>query len=339
MISGTDPDVITRLLPMHMIIGPMGEVISCGPTLRKVIGTASSLDQFADLQRPLPADKGPVAMLEAIRDAAQSGARILLALRKPQGLLLRGHGTLLNDGQVLVNFGFGTGLVNAVERFNLTDADFAPDDLAAEYLLLHWASRALLGGLSGAGPRHDEARQQAESHAFIDPLTGLSNRRALELAMTLALSRMTADPADAGFALAHIDLDHFQMINDEFCHEAGDEVLCRVAEVLRGATHMQDVVARFGGDRFVLILPGMTRYGALDALFSHLIAEIEEPIQSQAGLIRVSASIGVTLSLFHHDGSASAMHRAADLALRSARQSGRGCWQLAQPDKAGGGVA
>lgn len=328
MIASADPAVITRLLPMHAILGPSGEVIGCGLTMRKVIGDATRLDRIGRLDRPRIDGTGLPAMMAAIRAAAQSGARILLALNTPEGLVLRGHGMLLDDGRILVNFGFGTGLVRAVEHFSLTDADFAPDDLATEFLFLHQASRALLGGLSGANLRLDQARQKAELQAFTDPLTGVSNRRGLELAMARAMTQLTTGKGE-GFALAHLDLDHFKAVNDRLGHQAGDEVLCHVAEILRNATRMQDVVARLGGDEFVLILPGVGRYAVLDALFSRLIAEIEAPIPTHAGIAHITASIGVTLSAFHPTGSVPAMHRAADTALYAAKHIGRGCWRLA----------
>ena len=85
----------------------------------------------------------------ALAGAARSGERVFLRIRQPFPLVLRGHAVSLAEGRLLVNLGFGIGLVEAVRAFNLTDADFAPDDLAMELLFLHEANRAVLAELSG----------------------------------------------------------------------------------------------------------------------------------------------------------------------------------------------
>ncbi len=324
MKAGFDAAAVARLLPMHMVLGDDGAVLCCGPTLRKLVGGAGCIDEVASLQRPHPQAPGAPAMIRALAGAARSGERIFLRIRQPFPLVLRGHAVPLTEGRLLVNLGFGIGLVEAVRAFNLTDADFAPDDLAMELLFLHEANRAVLAELSGYNAQLDEARQRAEAQAFTDPLTGLANRRAFDLAMGLAATGEGAPD----FALAHLDLDHFKAVNDSLGHEAGDMVLCHVADLMRAATRAQDTVARLGGDEFVLILPGVVRRSALDALLTRLIAQIEQPIATPVGMARVSASIGVALSPAYRDQPSALMHRDADRALYAAKHAGRGCWRL-----------
>ena len=328
MSAAFDMAAVARLLPMHMVLGEDGAVQACGPTLRKLVGNVARVDEIAMLQRPHPDAPGAAAMVRALAGAARSGERIFLRILRPAPLVLRGHAVPLPEGRLLVNLGFGIGLVEAVRAFHLTDADFAPDDLAMELLFLYEANRAVLAELSGINSALDEARQRAETQAFTDPLTGLANRRAFDLAMGLAAAGL-GEGGD--FALAHLDLDHFKAVNDSLGHAAGDLVLCRVADLMRAATRAQDTVARVGGDEFVLILPGVTRRSALDSLLTRLIAQIEHPIHTPAGTARISASIGVVLSSARPGQSAAAMHRDADRALYAAKHAGRGCWRLFEP--------
>lgn len=274
--------------------------------------------------------------MAALSMAARNGERIFLRMKKPRSTVLRGHASPLGgDRAILLNLGFGIGLVDAVRRFGLTDADFSPDDLAMELLFLHEANRAVLAELSGFNTRLDEARRTAEVQAFTDPLTGLANRRACDLAMDMAMARLGGAGDSNDFALAHIDLDHFKQVNDGYGHAAGDAVLCHVAGLMRAATRAQDTVSRTGGDEFILILPGVLRRSALEALFSRLIAQIELPIITSYGVARISASIGVAFSSDFSGRPAAELHHAADAALYAAKAAGRGCWrQYEGPRKA-----
>lgn len=330
MSAVVDVEALSHLMPMHMILGAQGQILCTGPTLRKLIGAARQLDEVAALQRPHPEGEGTGAIMRALMAAAIAGERIFLRLALPRPLVLRGHAMRLSGQRVLLNLGFGIGLVEAVQEFGLTDADFAPNDLAMELLFLHEANRAVLAELSGFNNRLDEARRKAELEAFTDPLTGLANRRAFDLAMGLAMARFESGAGDPAhdFAVAHVDLDHFKTVNDTLGHEAGDVVLRQVADIMRAATRAQDTVARIGGDEFILILPGVTRRAPLESLLSRLIAQIEQPIRTPAGIARISASIGVALSRDYRGRPGSALHRDADTALYAAKHAGRGCWRL-----------
>ncbi len=100
------------------------------------------------------------------------------------------------------------------------------------------------------------ALKQIEELAITDELTGLYNRRFLQT--TLASERAIAQREGSTFVLAFIDIDHFKAINDRHGHAVGDEVLVELAQLLRTSVREMDLVARFGGEEFVILLRDMT---------------------------------------------------------------------------------
>ncbi|WP_435104098.1 sensor domain-containing protein [Arhodomonas sp. AD133] len=153
-----------------------------------------------------------------------------------------------------------------------------------------------------------------------DPLTGLPNRSA---AFDAISERLTGRPRDALAAVLVIDIDYFQGINERFGHHVADDVLRIVAERVHGAAADHGVVARTGGDTFLIFVDEMASVGhatgIADALRRALLAEV--PVNGEA--LRLSASIGI--GLFPEDGTeAETLVQSAETALRAARRSGRG---------------
>lgn len=308
------------LLPMHLLMSPEGQVLGMGPTLLKLLGSEGR--QVADLF----ADNRPGAtgdLPQTIRMAAETGQRLFLRLVQPPRLTLRGHVVGAEDGVFLLNLGFGIALADAVFEAGLTDRDFAPPELAMELLFLHEANRGVLGELSRFNRRLAAAREAAEIQAHTDALTGLTNRRGLELALTTAL-RQTREKGGPGFALAHLDLDHFKEVNDCLGHAAGDRLLCDVAGILREAVRSCDTAARIGGDEFVLILRDLNNVGALQRLAHRIIGRIRERIGDYPNVAPVSASIGIVLSCSYPGQPAERLLRDADVALYRSKNMGRG---------------
>jgi diguanylate cyclase (GGDEF)-like protein/PAS domain S-box-containing protein len=124
----------------------------------------------------------------------------------------------------------------------------------------------------------------------IDPLTGVRNRSALFQAL-----RQHLDPlCGSGCGLLFCDLDWFKEVNDRHGHAVGDRLLTEVAARLVEATGPDDVVARFGGDEFVVLCPGADRV-ALEELAARLEATMREPLQLPSGPLSIGASIGSAL--------------------------------------------
>lgn len=301
------------LMPMHLLIDGTGCIQSMGTTLARLTGPVRDFTQAFSV-----AGEGDAAIPCGRVD------RVFLQMRAPPGQQLRGRAIPLAQGGVLMNLGFGIGVIEAIRNFDLTDRDFAPADLAIELLFLHEANSAMTAELSRANLRLEEERSKAETEAFTDPLTGLLNRRGL------GLSFPSIHQADGAFAVAALDLDHFKALNDTHGHASGDEMLREVAARLRSVTRSVDVVARAGGDEFILLLPGIADRGRLLRLGGRMIDMIEQPARINGTLCRVSASVGFALSSDFRDATLPQMIAAADAALYAAKRGGRGQVRIAE---------
>ena len=168
----------------------------------------------------------------------------------------------------------------------------------------------------------DALRELAEQ-AIRDPMTGLYNRRFLREFLARELIR--AKRAGGGLAVIVMDLDHFKRVNDSFGHDAGDLVLIEVATLLKSSIRGSDMVCRFGGEEFVLVLTDATRGSALRRC-EEIQAAIKrlEPMYRGRSLGQPTASFG--LALFpDHGAEADALINASDAALYEAKRAGRDC--------------
>lgn len=126
-----------------------------------------------------------------------------------------------------------------------------------------------------------------------DQLTGLPNRTAL--AKHLDQKIIEQEKGDMAFALAFVDLDGFKEVNDRYGHQMGDKILQLVAKRLASNLRSDDLIARFGGDEFVIFLNGRFSARLVEESLSRLINKLAEPFDIDAILLQLSASIGVTL--------------------------------------------
>jgi len=150
-----------------------------------------------------------------------------------------------------------------------------------------------------------------------DALTGLPNRAEL-------WDRIHHHVAgcERAVSLLFFDLDDFKLVNDSLGHAAGDVLLTEVAERLRSTVRDGDVVARFGGDEFVVFCPGTASEVEATQIADRLLAVLREPIELGSRQVRVTASVGVLVSTpEHHD--TEALIRDADIAMYQAKAAGK----------------
>ena len=163
----------------------------------------------------------------------------------------------------------------------------------------------------------EAANRALDLQARTDALTGLLNRRGFEtqMAFAVALARRSSRP----LSLITVDVDHFKRVNDTYGHEAGDEVLRRLARTLESRLRGSDVVARLGGEEFVALLPDTDLTGA-QSIAQALVTAMAEQQDPVVGTITVSAGVATMRGA---DDTGAAMLRRGDAALYEAKGQGR----------------
>ena len=348
----SEPDALGALMPMHMHVSPTGHIMSVGPTLAKLrpdqtlIG--KRLLEVFEIKRPLHILQFSDLLKHGsclVRTKFRSGHRLgmkglfvplsahhpLLPDRRTNGAALpvlrpTSSSAVTEPKGALINLSLGVNVVEAVQRYKLSSADFAPADPTVDMLYLIEAKSIALEESKRLNSRLEGARVEAEMQAYTDTLTGLQNRRSMDT--LLHQLEASGEP----FGLMHLDLDYFKQVNDTFGHGAGDHVLKIVAGVLQDETRASDLVARVGGDEFVLIFKGSVDLTVLEGIAWRIISRLEEPIAYDGELCRISASIGTTLSSFYSDPAADRMLNDADRALYTSKDQGRARHTVFNPE-------
>lgn len=324
-----------------------GALAEAEPALREALAQADAQGHAALAWRIR------CSMAEALllRDQPQQARSLLQALATdggpalPQATLVRLHHVLYQASRRL---GLIEPALHHLERYEHLQRERAARQLRAQSV--HLVTR---GEAERARQDAQTARAHAAAmalHASQDPLTGLGNRRYLDehLPPLLASAAAAAQP----LALAMIDLDHFKEINDRFGHPCGDRVLTAVAQLLRENTRGADLLARIGGEEFMVVLPDMPAARArevcerlcervrnhpwarlADGLADGLAAGLGDgqadgltdglgdgQADGQADGLAVSVSIGLTQAPPYQAG---LLYALADQALYRAKQAGR----------------
>lgn len=221
-------------------------------------------------------------------------------------------GALLKSG----DHALGTLCVLDYQPRGLTDTQIGALKLLRDQVMhlldfrrLHLTQRLLVKEL-------DESRHALQRQAHLDPLTGLLNRRAFEVRLRFELESIL-DPENPG-ALMMIDLDKFKDVNDQHGHLTGDKVLKHVSQALRKAIRTSDILARWGGDEFLVLLPA-TQLEQAREVAGRVLQALEKNEARSKLPGRVSASIG--LASLRGYTSADEVIAAADAAMYDAKRS------------------
>lgn len=194
--------------------------------------------------------------------------------------------------------------------------------LLATLMLLVAQGFAILLLVNGA------LQREVQALADLDPLTGLLNRRGLSTRVERLRQQVPMD-AGPGLAVAVIDLDHFKAVNDHFGHDAGDQLLVGIARRLRSIVRPQDLVARVGGEEFVLVLHDVP----LDMLesFAERVREAVSGVSVETETRSITATISMGIATLLPDEELSDAVRRADRALYRAKREGRNRIAFADP--------
>jgi diguanylate cyclase (GGDEF)-like protein/PAS domain S-box-containing protein len=174
--------------------------------------------------------------------------------------------------------------------------------------------------------------QELTRQAFHDGLTGLPNRALFRDRLDQALAR-SARSSDV-LSVLLLDLDGFKQVNDSLGHDAGDDLLRRVAGRLSEITRPSDTLARIGGDEFALLLDGSKQAQAVN-LTRRLLERISEPLTIASHELAVGASVGIAVHT-GGEGEGEELMRNADVAMYAAKEAGRGQYEVFHYDMARG---
>ncbi|MBP0598787.1 EAL domain-containing protein [Herbaspirillum sp. LeCh32-8] len=161
-----------------------------------------------------------------------------------------------------------------------------------------------------------------------DVLTGLPNRALLSdrIQHAIQVARRNGKP----FAVLFMDLDGFKGINDTLGHAVGDGLLVAVAHRIRGCIRAEDMVARIGGDEFVVVMSNLQSPEVVEHLSENILAALRQDVQVDDATLRVTSSIGI--AVYPNSGdSVDALMKNADAAMYEAKQSGRNTYRFFEP--------
>jgi len=180
--------------------------------------------------------------------------------------------------------------------------------------------------------RERETSERIELLAHYDPLTGLANRLLLsgQAADAIAMARTSGSP----LAMLFIDLDGFKTINDSFGHASGDMLLKAAAMRLHQNLRGNDLLGRFSGDEFIVVLRDPASAEDAGRIARKLIASLGEPLHGERITLKVGASIGIAM-LEAGGEDFDSLLRAANAAMHAAKEAGRNTFQYYSPDALG----
>jgi len=224
------------------------------------------------------------------------------------------------DAAVAIPLRRGNHAIGVLALYGLGPAEtFSEDDVHLLQSLMHQAETAI---------ENTFLYEEATRLSITDGLTGLWNRRLFDLRINEELQR--AIRFQEPFGLLLVDLDHFKSVNDQYGHQAGDAVLVELARRLTEATREVDVVTRFGGEEFALILPKTPVQGTLRLAEKVREVVANEPFSAGNASMPVTVSVGAA-GYPAHGLSAAELLAAADAALYRAKENGRNRVEEAEP--------
>jgi len=171
----------------------------------------------------------------------------------------------------------------------------------------------------------EQAEMQLNYMANHDPLTGLPNRRMFMDIASAVISMSKRD--NKCFAVLFMDIDGFKKVNDTLGHDAGDELLVKISDIIRSRLRVSDLVARIGGDEFVILLPDVRDENTISLILEPLINRLRQPYIINDENVSISTSVGVSFFPQHGDD-IEALVSQADKMMYQVKRSGKNNWAI-----------
>ncbi len=230
----------------------------------------------------------------------------------------------------LVIFAFGKRLNKSIEEFKDSIKNAAVKEIEVDNNSFKFKEFDEIANFSNLIIKrlHDQ-NQRLEFKSRHDDLTSLPNRVNFETFIDGLITR--SKNTDVQFAVFYLDLDNFKEINDTIGHHVGDLLLTIIAERLKNHLGSEDMVARIGGDEFLIASPGINCTEDAELIAARILNQFEAPFDLDGALKQISASVGV--SLFPLDASTcSELLANADMAMYEAKRMGKNSFRLFNPD-------
>ena len=178
--------------------------------------------------------------------------------------------------------------------------------------------------------KHKQTQKKLLKIAFYDSLTGLPNRNLFLTLLQKAIERSQKEE-DYLFSVLFIDCDRFKVVNDSLGHQIGDKILQKIATRFKSCVRSLDTVARFGGDEFIILLEELEDLNFSKTVAQRLIERLKPPLLINDRKIFLDASIGIILNTKNYQ-SPEIILRDADMAMYRAKESGKGRYQIFEPE-------
>lgn len=222
-------------------------------------------------------------------------------------------------------------LINGVEReyldLKVMGLDGIMKDVEMVSSFIHFNGEPAIMTVAKDITEQKKAQKLMYEIAYHDALTGLPNRKLFEEKMNEALKRAKVDQIE--LAIMFLDLDGFKAVNDTFGHDSGDLLLQKIAKRLKSCVRADDILSRFAGDEFTILLSEVTRKEAI-SVAERIIEVIKIPIEINEINVQVTTSIGIA---FYPDiGNKVKLIKCADKAMYMAKHSGKNSFQIYQEE-------
>jgi len=284
-------------------------------------------DESSTMLRLLTQDGSWIAGNSETIDAADSSERRAVLREGRSCVMPAGVGSSSLDGQlrkrgvqgiVLLPLNTGTRTIGLIELYALDGRRLDESEMQ---------TCQAMASLAATGLERVRLFQQLQNAADIDLVTGLNNHRYLQERLRQEVARSAR--SHATMAVLMLDLDGFKPVNDRHGHSNGDRVLHNVAAIVRAAVRTSDVVARYGGDEFVVVMPDTSEEQA-EVVARRVVSTVRGAEHELGNHTTVSVGVSAGLAMYPGDGRNPArLLAAADAAMYAAKRSGGG--QLERP--------